>query len=124
MVSPAFTAEPPTHTTPRADDRVGLNQLHSPSQTTSRSIAHTRVVERFVGFSEFSIFICHECLESSLFSVLAAWLEFDSAVRVIRSRLRQVLIPSVIGERWEKNSLRQAQLLENTFGGGRCVYPP
>ena len=51
-------------------------------------------------------------------------MEFDSAVRVIRSRSRQVLIPSVIGERWEKNSLRQARLLEDTFGGGRCVYPP
>lgn len=63
-------------------------------------------------------------LESSLFSVLVAYLEFNGAVRVIQSRFRQVLIPTVIGERREKNSLRQARLLEDKFGGGRCVYPP
>lgn len=55
---------------------------------------------------------------------MVAYLEFNGAVRVIRSRFRQVLIPSVIGERREKNSLRQARLLEDKFGGGRCVYPP
>ena len=77
-----------------------------------------------VGSSEFSIFLLPVCLESSLFSVLVAYLEFDSAVRVIRSRSRQVLIPSVIGERREKNLLRQAQLLEDTFGSGGCIYPP
>lgn len=124
VVSPAFEAELSTHTTPR---ETTASCLIGDCVAVLRLPCTRLLNSEWWGAwlsSRSSIFIGQWFWNCLYLFIGCGHVGVRQCCQSIRSLLRQVLIPSVIGERREKNLLRQAQLLEDTFGSGGCIYPP